>query len=62
MIRVAIVDQDGKVLSPKDLATAVELREVARQAGGLIRDCERLAKLKDPKAPATKPQGGVPYL
>jgi hypothetical protein len=62
MFRVAIVDQHGKVLSPKDLATAAELREAAQQAGGLMRDCERLAQLKDPKAPVTKPKGGVPYL
>lgn len=61
MIRVAIIDQDGKNLSPKDLATAAELREAVAQAKALIRDCERLALLKDPKVPPTRP-AGMPYL
>jgi hypothetical protein len=58
MIRVAIVDQDGKTVLPKDLPTAAELRNVAEQAKGLIRDCERLAAQKDPKTA----KGEVPYL
>ncbi len=58
MIRVVIVDQDGKPVLPKDVATAAELREVVEQSRGLIRDCERLASQKDPKAG----KGQVPYL
>ena len=60
MIRVAIVDQDGKPVLPKDVSTAAELREVVEQARGLIRDCERLSQLKDPKGRGAK--GDVPYL
>jgi hypothetical protein len=58
MIRVVIVNQDGKPVLPKDVSTAAELREVAEQARGLIRDCERLAAQMDPKARASQ----VPYL
>ncbi len=60
MVRVVIVDQDGKPVLPKDVSTAAELREVVEQARGLIRDCERLAQLKDPKGRGAK--GDVPYL
>jgi hypothetical protein len=58
MIRVAIIDEKGKVLMPPELATAIELRAAANQAASLARECERLAKLKEPKAAA----GNVPYL
>jgi hypothetical protein len=58
MIRLVIVDQDGKSVLPKDVSTAAELRQVAEQAKGLIRDCERLAAQKDPKGR----KGEVPYL
>jgi hypothetical protein len=58
MIRVVLVDQDGKPVLPKDVSTSAELREVAEQARGLIRDCERLAAQKDPKGR----KGEVPYL
>jgi hypothetical protein len=61
MIRVAIVDQSGKVLLPKDLATAAELKEAAAQAKALIQDCERLAQLKEPKVAAPR-KGGLPYM
>ena len=59
MIRVAIINETGKVQMPQDLATAVELRAAASQATGLANECERLAKLKDLKTPAP---GGMPYL
>lgn len=59
MIRVAIIDEKGKVLMPQELSSALELRAAASQATGLARECERLAKLKEPKAPGT---GNVPYL
>jgi hypothetical protein len=61
MIRVAIIDQDGKVLSLKDVATATELVKLVEQARALIRDCERLAREKGPKSPASG-AGQVPYL
>jgi hypothetical protein len=59
MIRVAIINETGKVLMPQELATAIELRAAASQATALARECERLAKLKEPKAPGS---GNVPYL
>ncbi|HUE70064.1 MAG TPA: hypothetical protein VMP01_04175 [Pirellulaceae bacterium] len=58
MIRVAIVNETGKVLMPQELPTAAELRAAASQATALSRECERLAKLKEPKAAAA----GMPYL
>jgi hypothetical protein len=61
MIRVAIIDPSGKVLLPKDLSTAAELNEAAAQAKSLMRDCERLAQLKDPKYTAPQ-KGGLPYM
>ena len=51
MLRVVIVDQTKNVVLPKDLATAAELREAVEQADNLIRECERLAKIKEPKDP-----------
>jgi hypothetical protein len=60
MIRVTLMDDDDKVLLPKELATAAELREVVDKARYLVRECERLLELKFPKA--ANPQGGTPYL
>ena len=60
MIRLAIIDQDGKVLSPQDVATAAELLALVEQARCVIRDCERVMQQKGPNsrhAAATK----VPY-
>jgi hypothetical protein len=59
MIRLAIIDQDGKVVLPKDVATVAELLPLVEQARQLIRDCERLAREHGPKTgPGT---GIVPY-
>lgn len=58
MIRVAILNEQGQQLSPQDLATAAELRAAASQAIALKNECERLARLKEPKPAA----GNVPYL
>jgi hypothetical protein len=59
MISVAIINEEGKVLLPKDLATPRELRAAASLATSLARECERLAKLQEPKEPG---KGSVPYL
>jgi len=59
MIRVAIVNEAGKVLMPQELVSAVELRAAASQATALKNECERLARLKEPKAAGS---GTVPYL
>jgi hypothetical protein len=60
MVRVAIVDQEGKFVLPKDVATAAELLALVEQAKSLIRDCERLARQKGQShAPGS---GQTPYL
>lgn len=61
MIRVAIIDQSGKMILPKELSTAAELHDVVEQARSLIRECDRLVKQKSQQDPAGR-QGGVPYL
>jgi hypothetical protein len=43
MIRLAILDQDGKQLKPQDVGSAKELLTLVEQAKSVIRDCERLA-------------------
>ncbi len=60
MVRLAIVDQNGKVVELKDVPSAVELLALAQQARGLIRDCERLAQPVQPKG-STPRAGQVPY-
>jgi hypothetical protein len=62
MIRLTIVDQNGKVLLPQDIATATELLVLVEQARAMIRDCESLAR-QHKKAEFTVPKSSqVPYL
>jgi hypothetical protein len=49
MIRVVIVNSEGKQMSLEELSTAAELQQVVNQARNLIRDCERLAHAKGPQ-------------
>ena len=59
MIRLAIIDQDGKVVLPKDVSTVAELLPLVEQARQLIRDCERLVREQGKvNGPGT---GTVPY-
>jgi len=60
MIRVAITDQ-GRLMSPKDLASPAQLRAAIEQARSLIAECEKLLQPKPAAASAPK-QGGMPYL
>jgi hypothetical protein len=61
MVRLAILDQDGKHVTPQSVPTAKELLALVEQARNLIRDCERLARQVDGKSgDSTKHQ--VPYL
>jgi hypothetical protein len=60
MIRLAIINQDGKMVSPEDLSTATELQQAADQARMLIRQCERLAAAKS-KGGGPPVAGKVPY-
>lgn len=59
MLRLTIVDSDGKKIDPKDINSAVDLVSIAEQARTLIRDCERLAYDKRPRSPTVA--GRVPY-
>lgn len=54
MLRAVLVDNAKNFVLPKDVATAAELREAILQAEGLISECERLAKAKEPKADTHK--------
>jgi hypothetical protein len=60
MLRLAIVDQDGKSIPPQDITTAAELLAISEQARNLIRQCERLVKESAPQAAAAPKH--VPYL
>jgi hypothetical protein len=60
MIRVVIVNSEGKQVSPEELSTAVDLQQAVNQARNLIRDCERLALAKAPQASAASAQK-APY-
>ena len=59
MLRLTIVDSDGKTLTPKDIQSLAELTNLVEQARGIIRECERQADAKRPKT--TTPAGKVPY-
>jgi hypothetical protein len=43
MVRLTILDQDGKTLKPKDVGTAADLVSLVEQARTVIRECEQLA-------------------
>jgi hypothetical protein len=59
MIRLAIIDEKGKILSPKDVATVAELLPLVEQARQIIRDCELQARERGKQhGPGT---GTVPY-
>jgi hypothetical protein len=61
MLRLAIVDQDGKIVAPKDVLTANELLALVDQARTIIRDCERLTQQLKAKNAGSGP-AHVPYL
>ena len=58
MIRLTLVDNEGNAMTPQELITEEDLREAAERARTLIRECERLARIKSQK----KVGAGVPYL
>ena len=61
MCRLAIIDSDGKILTPQDLQTASDLLIVVEQARTMIRDCEQLAR--EAKKSNASPIGkNMPYL
>lgn len=62
MVKVVLLDQDGKQISPKSLTSAADLQDAANQARTLISACETIAlQLRQAKNPADR-QGGTPYL
>lgn len=61
MLRLAIIDQDGKAVTPQDVATAAELLAIGEQARSLIRECERLVKDRAPQTGAGAAKH-VPYV
>jgi hypothetical protein len=60
VLRLAIIDQDGKVVELKEVPNAAELLSLAQQARGMIRECERMAQPIQPKGSAAG-AGRVPY-
>lgn len=61
MVRLAILDSAGKIVTAKDLSTAADLLTIVEQARAMIRDCERLAQQN--KTPTASPVGkNMPYL
>jgi len=44
MVRLVILDQDGKHLTLQEVTPATELLALVEQARNVIRDCERLAR------------------
>lgn len=49
MIRLVIVDSDGKQMKPAEIASAADLVSITEQARTVIRECQRLADEKRPK-------------
>jgi len=61
MVRLAILDQEGKHLTPQDVTTAKDLLILVEQARNMIRACERLAQQMGAKSGAST-QHQMPYL
>jgi len=61
MLRLTILDSDGKTVSAKDVPTASELLSIAEQARAFIRECERLAQQHKSTNPASAARHIVPY-
>ena len=60
MVRLAILDQDGKAFAAKDVGTAEELVKLAEQAISVIRECEQLASQRTRK-PGQSAVRQIPY-
>jgi hypothetical protein len=59
MIRLALIDADGKPVAPKDITSAAELNQIAEQARKLLSECQRLVEQMRPKA--APGYGKAPY-
>lgn len=60
MIRLAILNQDGKQLNLEEVGSAKELLALVEQAKSVIRNCERLANQIGIKNGASA-KGQIPY-
>jgi hypothetical protein len=60
MIRIAILNAEGKPIAPADIISLTELQQVVEQARNIIRDCERLAYDRNPKT--ATPKSPTPYM
>ena len=49
MIQLKLIDKDGNTIQPQDLTTVADLSEAVDRARALVRECERLARLKGPQ-------------
>ena len=61
MVRLAILDHDGKHLTPQDVPTSKELLALVEQARRVMSDCERLAHQMGAKSGGS-PQHQIPYM
>ena len=61
MLRLAIVDQNGKIVPPAEVPTAAELVALVNQARNVIRDCEQAARQLNTKVGAAG-SGTAPYM
>lgn len=59
--RLVIQDEDGKVMKPADITNAMDLLTLADQARQVIRECENLAREKNPKYATGNQQIKAPY-
>jgi hypothetical protein len=57
MVRLTLVDENGKAVAPEKLESVAELTALQEWARTLIRECDRLINQKRPKKAGT----GVPY-
>jgi hypothetical protein len=54
MIRLAIIDEDGKIFTPQEVTTSADLLVVVSQARHMVQVCERLAREKSPATSSHK--------
>jgi hypothetical protein len=59
MVRLAIIDSEGRSIQAGAIASAMDLVRIVEQARTIIRDCEQIAREKQPKNGAGT--GRAPY-
>ena len=61
MVRLVILDQHGKHLTPQDVPTAKDLLTLVEQARSVMQDCERLVQRMGAKSGTSQPHQ-IPYM